>query len=66
MSVWDVIIAIDGTHKFNACFLGLSKCNDQNPCPAHYIVAPFKKKILADFKDKTISQLALEIEKKGP
>ncbi|WP_430968094.1 RrF2 family transcriptional regulator [Spongiimicrobium sp. 2-473A-2-J] len=64
-SVWDVISCIDGTHKFDACFLGLSQCNDINPCPAHYLVAPFKKKILNDFRDKTISKLAKEMEKKG-
>lgn len=64
-SIWDVVICIDGVHKFDECFLGLSKCNDENPCPAHYIVAPFKKKILNDFRDKTISKLAEETEKKG-
>lgn len=65
MSVWDVINCIDGTHKFDACFLGLSKCNDENPCPAHYMVSPFKKKVMGDFKDKTIFQLASEIKEKG-
>lgn len=64
-SVWDVISCIDGTYKFDECFLGLSQCNDISPCPAHYIVSPFKKKILSDFRDKTISKLAAEIEKKG-
>lgn len=65
LSIWDVIACIDGTHKFDDCFLGLSKCNDENPCPAHYIVAPFKKKLLNDFKDKSISELAMEIKNKG-
>lgn len=64
-SVWDVISCIDGTHKFDECFLGLSQCSDSNPCPAHYLVAPFKKKILSDFRDKTIAKLVAEIEEKG-
>lgn len=64
-SLWDIIICIDGNEKFNQCFLGLSECNDKNPCPAHDIVAPFKKKMLENFRDKTIGQFADESLKKG-
>ncbi|APQ16766.1 RrF2 family transcriptional regulator [Maribacter hydrothermalis] len=64
-SIWDVIVSIDGKQKFDECFLGLAKCNEINPCPAHAIVAPFKEKILTDFRDKTIDQLVEEIKKNG-
>lgn len=64
-SIWDVIVSIDGESKFDECFLGLSKCNDENPCPAHFIVSPFKKEILQDFRDKSINKLVQEIEKNG-
>ena len=61
-TVWDIIICIDTTKRFDQCFLGLSKCDDENPCPVHFTVAPFKKKIMSDFKDKTIIQFANEIK----
>ncbi|MCW9037283.1 MULTISPECIES: Rrf2 family transcriptional regulator [Altibacter] len=64
-SLWDVITCIDGTDKFNQCFLGLSECNDRNPCPAHAMVAPFKEKILTNFRDKTIAEFAAESLEKG-
>lgn len=64
-SVWDVIKNIDGTSKFDDCFLGLSKCSDENPCPVHFIVSPFKKKLLDNFRDKTISQYVTEIKQSG-
>lgn len=64
-SVWDIIKCIDGIDKFNQCFLGLSSCGDENPCPVHFTVAPFKQKILDDFKDKTIAQFVDEIILKG-
>ena len=64
-SVWDVINCIDGTEKFDQCFLGLSKCSDKNPCPVHFTVVPFRNKILKDFKDKTIKKFVEEIVKKG-
>lgn len=55
-TVWDIVNSIDGTKKFDQCFLGLSKCNNTNPCPVHFIVSPFKDNILADFKEKTIGE----------
>lgn len=64
-SIWDVIVSIDGPLKFDECFLGLAKCNEINPCPAHAIVSPFKEQILADFRDKSIDKLVEEIEQNG-
>jgi len=61
-SVWDIIVCIDNPDRFDHCFLGLAKCSDENPCPVHFTVAPFKKKIMRDFKDKTIVTLANEIK----
>jgi len=62
-SMWDVISCIDGKEKFDKCFLGLAACEDENPCPAHYIVSPFKKRILGDFRDKTIRTFMEEVKK---
>lgn len=64
-SIWDVVKCIDGTSKFEQCFLGLSTCGDENPCPVHFTVAPFKKKILSDFRDKSIEEFVNEIKLKG-
>tara|TARA_R110002073_G_scaffold221808_1_gene381969 strand:+ start:4664 stop:5122 length:459 start_codon:yes stop_codon:yes gene_type:complete len=61
-SVWDIIVCIDNPERFDHCFLGLAKCSDENPCPVHFTVAPFKRKIMQDFKDKTIVTLANEIK----
>ena len=60
--LWDVVECIDGGHKFEQCFLGLSKCNGENPCPVHHIVAPFKENLLKKFKGKTINDLIEEME----
>ena len=64
-SVWDIIKCIDGTDKFDQCFMGLSSCDDANPCPVHFTVAPFKNKLYNDFKDKTIQEFVDEIKLKG-
>ena len=64
-TVWDIIKCIDGTTKFDNCFMGLSSCSDLNPCPIHFTVAPFKKKLMNDFKDKNIHEFAEKIKLKG-
>lgn len=64
-SLWEVVKCIDGTEKFDHCFLGLSKCSDENPCPVHFIVSPFKEKLLNDFRDKSIAQFTEEIKLTG-
>jgi len=60
--IWDIIDCIDNPERFDQCFLGLSQCSDENPCPVHFTVSPFKKKIMSDFKDKTIAQFANKIK----
>lgn len=64
-SIWDIILCIDGPAKFDSCFMGLSSCNDETPCPVHFTVAPFKERLLQDFKEKTIEIFTNEIIKKG-
>lgn len=60
--VWDIIVCVDNPKRFDECFLGLSKCDDANPCPVHVTVAPFRKRIMSDFKGKTIRQFADKIK----
>jgi Rrf2 family protein len=64
-TVWDIVMNIDGHDKFNQCFLGLSKCGDDNPCPVHFTVSAFKQKLFLDFKEKTIAEFVDEIQIKG-
>ena len=63
-TIFDIIDCIDGTDAFSACFLGLKQCSDVNPCPVHFTVAPFKKKLMLDFREKNINQFAEEIQTK--
>ena len=64
-SIWDIIVCIDGTAKFDSCFMGLASCNEDAPCPVHFTVVQFKDKLLKDFKEKSIDEFANEITKKG-
>lgn len=61
-NVCDVIELIEGKSVFTDCFMGLPKCGDENPCPVHHIVAPFKRELLDSFKNKTLAQFSKEID----
>ena len=50
---------------FDPCFMGLPECGDENPCPVHHIVSPFKDAILEKFKMQTIAEFSQEILKEG-
>ena len=61
-TIWDVINCIDGAEKFTECFLGLTQCNDSNPCAIHHVVTNFRRGIMQEFKDKTISEVIEEMK----
>ena len=60
-SICDIIEVIDGPNFFHGCFMGLTSCDDNNPCPVHPIVGAFKENILKQFKEKTINNFSKEI-----
>ncbi len=61
----DIIWAVEGRDIFDGCFMGLPVCSDENPCPVHHIVAPFKEKMYEKFNNLTIKDFAEEIKDNG-
>ncbi|MEE9349489.1 MAG: Rrf2 family transcriptional regulator [Flavobacteriaceae bacterium] len=59
-SMLDIVACTEGIDLFKACFLGLERCGDDNPCAIHHMVAPFKKAMIDGMGDKTIAQFAKE------
>lgn len=64
-NVCSVLDEIEINNVFVGCFMGLPKCGDENPCPVHHIVAPFKKKLLKKFEKQSIAEFSIEIGKNG-
>ena len=62
-SLLDIIECIDGTQKFNECFLGQHECNDETPCVVHHIYLSFKNKLINKLKTKSIIEMAKEYAK---
>lgn len=61
-TLFDIIECVDDIEKFNNCYLGQNNCNENNPCVAHFIYAPFKDKLIRKLKTKTILEMAKEYE----
>ena len=60
-----ILNVIENEDIFEGCFLGLPRCSDENPCPIHHIVAPFKDALLKKFENQTIEDFAKEIKQNG-
>lgn len=60
-NLMSIIESIEGLHKFKECLLGLSVCSDENPCPIHHKVSPFKEQLIDELTHKTIDDLATEV-----
>lgn len=60
-SLLAVIDTIDGLEKFKSCSLGLPVCDNENPCPLHHLIAPFKSKLINELLHKTIEDFTKEI-----
>lgn len=63
--IQDVIFAIDNKDIFEGCFMGLPVCSDENPCPIHHIVAPFKENLQEKFNNLSILDFAKEVKENG-
>lgn len=64
-NVCTILDEIETGDVFEPCFMGLPQCGDENPCPVHHIVTPFKEAILQKFKHQTIADFAKEIKEGG-
>lgn len=60
----DVIHYVDEEDVFSGCFMGLKQCSDEQPCPVHHIVSPFKQELLAEL-NKTIKEFTKDVKDKG-
>lgn len=64
-NVCAILSVIENDKAFEGCYLGLSKCDDENPCPIHHIVSPFKEAILEKFDKQSIAEFSEEIKMNG-
>jgi len=60
-----ILEVIENEDIFEGCFLGLPRCSDENPCPIHHIVAPFKEALYEKFTKQSIADFSKETKENG-
>jgi len=61
ISLYQVIILIEGDRLFTKCGFGLKNCNDEKPCPVHDRYAKLRSELLAMAQAETVGSLAEKI-----
>jgi Rrf2 family iron-sulfur cluster assembly transcriptional regulator len=65
VTLHNVVSACDGDALFSRCFIGLDKCNSQQPCPLHEDFVKVRKRILRLVDSKTVLQFSKQMRKDG-
>lgn len=58
-----IVEAIDGNNIYMGCGLGLSKCNERQPCPLHNQFKSIRNELKMMLENTTIKALAEDFEK---
>ncbi|MDX1429089.1 MAG: Rrf2 family transcriptional regulator [Rhodothermales bacterium] len=61
VTVYDIVLAIDGPDLFNECILGLPGCGMEEPCPLHGQWSDERSRIESMMKTESIAALATEV-----
>jgi len=61
----EIVIAIDGSEFTTGCVLGLPKCGDESPCPAHDAWKVLRETLRRQLHRLTLGELAPAWERKS-
>jgi Rrf2 family protein len=57
ISLYDIVIAIDGDSLFRSCFLNLEGCGEETPCPLHENWKVYRTGLSDMLKNSTLNYL---------
>lgn len=57
ITLYEVILAVDGPNTFSGCILGLEQCDSEQPCPLHQTWARGKTTLIETLESKTLDDL---------
>lgn len=56
LTLLDIVKVLDGPDPLSPCVLGMSACNDKNPCPVHNTWLKSKADLLARMANTTLAE----------
>ena len=67
ITLWDIVINVDGEEFFTNCLIGLEPCHKHDPdkplCPVHGQYSKLRKEIAKFYKETTLEIISKDIEK---
>lgn len=57
ITLYDIVVAIDGRDLFEECVLGLPGCGEAEPCPLHEQWSDEKERVEKIFRSSTLADL---------
>ncbi len=64
LSLYDIVAAVDGVDRLDDCVVGLSRCDDQQPCPQHDEWKNLRETLRSYLRDTTLDQMANTLRSK--
>jgi len=60
----EIVAIVDGADEVDACVVGMSKCDDEQPCPQHDQWAPIRAKLKEFLAETTLAGMAKSLQDK--
>jgi Rrf2 family transcriptional regulator, iron-sulfur cluster assembly transcription factor len=64
ITLMQIVEAIDGQQVFDACVVGLERCNDLMPCPQHDLYKPIRQRLKDYLATTTLADLSASLKAK--
>ena len=62
VTLYEIVVAVDGEDMFRECVLGLPGCGERKPCPLHARWAPERERLKAMFRAETLADMAERLQ----
>jgi Rrf2 family protein len=67
ISLWDIVVNVDGLDYFTNCLIGLHPCNAHDPskpyCPVHFKYEELRQQTSSFYKNTSLHDVSEDIEK---
>ena len=64
ISLYDIVVVIDGADQFDSCVVGMAQCDDDQPCPQHDEFKAIRGRIKKFLVETTLSRMSKTLERK--
>lgn len=64
ITLYDIVAVIDGVEALDACAVGMSRCDDRQPCPQHDQWKPIRQQLKGFLMQTTLETMSATLRRK--